>query len=541
MSSAPSRSGYESRRMTFQLADLWEGVVDELGDEREAVVARGDSGERRLTHRGLDERANRLAHHLAAVGVGPGDRVACHLHNGTEFVEALLACFKLRAVPFNLNHRYVAEELRYHFTDAEPVAVLTEADLAGRVAEAADGLAVPTHVLCRGDDWEAALAAAAPERPHVAGRSPDDLYLLYTGGTTGMPKGVMWRHEDLFFGVLGGAGVSRRGIPRLEDPAAVGPWARKGTGVDRRIPLAPLMHGLGQWTALTSLVTGGTLFLDTNRSFDAAFALTLIAEERIQLVQLVGDVLALRLVDELRRHGDRYDLRELIMISSSGAVLSPAVQDELRALLPGAKVVNRFGASETGPQGRVSHHRGEEAPHLVADADTAVLTEDFRPAPPGEIGLLARSGAIPLGYWGDPEKTARTFPVIDGVRWSVPGDRAMLDEDGTIVVFGRGSVVINSGGEKIFPEEVEAALKAHPAVFDAIVVGAPDEQYGQRVAAVVALRDGAEAPTLEELQEHARGRIAGYKVPRQVTVVDEVHRTAVGKADYAWARGVVGG
>jgi 3-oxocholest-4-en-26-oate---CoA ligase len=531
------RSGYEGG-VTYQLADLWEGVVDELGDEREALVIRSEAhGDRRLTHRGLDDRANRLAHHLASCGVTAGSTVGCHLHNGSEYVEAMLAAFKLRAVPVNLNHRYTPEEIRYHVEDAHPVVVLTEPDLAERV-EAAGG--VP-HVLVRGEDHEAALAAASPERPAAAGRSGDDLYLLYTGGTTGMPKGVMWRHEDLFFGVCGGGGVARRGIPRLDDPDAIGPWARKGTGIDRRIPLAPMMHGLAQWTAFTTLLNGGTLFLDGDRHFDAARALTIVAEERIQLVQLVGDVLALRLAEELRRHGDRYDLSALVMISSSGAVLSPSVQDDLRDLLPNAKVVNRFGASETGPQGRVAHDRGEEAPRLLAGGDTTVLDDDFRPVGPGESGLLAQTGHIPLGYWGDPEKTARTFPVVDGVRWSVPGDRARVEDDGTIVVLGRGTMVINSGGEKVFPEEVETTLKSHAAVFDAVAVGVPDDTYGQRVAAVIQVRDGADAPALEELQAHARERIAGYKVPRQITFVEAVQRTAVGKADYAWAKEVAEG
>jgi fatty-acyl-CoA synthase len=383
------------------------------------------------------------------------------------------------------------------------------------------------------------LATGGPERDFPE-RSDDDIYVIYTGGTTGMPKGVMWRHEDLFFGPIGGMGVPRRGIPRLDDPADIGPWARAGTGVDRRFPMAPMMHGLAQWTAFTTIYTGGTLFLDGDRSFDAGRALSIVAEERIQLIQLVGDVLALRIADELRRNGDAYDLAELQLISSSGAVLSPSVQQDLRELLPGVRVVNRFGASETGPQGRVANAEGEEAPKLLADERTAVLDEDFRPVGPGGAGFLAQTGPIPLGYWRDEEKTARTFPVVDGVRWSVPGDRARVEEDGSIVVLGRGTVVINSGGEKIFPEEVESALKAHPAVFDAIVVGVPDEHYGQRVAAVVQLREGADHPGLEALQEHAGQRIARYKVPRQVTVVDAVHRTAVGKADYAWAKEVAG-
>ncbi len=272
----------------------------------------------------------------------------------------MLAAYKLRAIPINLNHRYVAEELRYHFDDASPVVVLTEPDLADRVEAAGP----PPHVLVRGEAYEAALAASSPERIEVPDRSNDDIYLLYTGGTTGMPKGVMWRHEDLFFGVVGGAGVPRRGIPRLDDPADIGAWARKGTGVDRRLPLAPLMHGLAQWTALTTLFTGGTLFLDGDRHFDAARALTFVAEERIQLIQLVGDVLALRIADELERNGGAYDLAELQMISSSGAVLSPSVQAgsaRAAAADPGDQPLRRLRDRPPG-SGRPRQGRGGPPP-----------------------------------------------------------------------------------------------------------------------------------------------------------------------------------
>ncbi|MCU0273167.1 MAG: AMP-binding protein [Acidimicrobiales bacterium] len=522
---------------SFNLADLWEGVVAELADERPALVVGGaDRPTVRQTHRELDERANRLAHHLRSWGVEPGDRVAIDLYNCGEFVETTLALFKLRAVPVNLNYRYVAEEIRYVLDDADARGVVAEADLAPRVAEARPDL----PLLRRGAEYESAIAAApAVAPPDVGPRSGDDLWILYTGGTTGMPKGVMWRHEDLFFGVLGGEGVPRQGIPRLDDPGAIGPWARQGTGVTRRFPLCPLMHGLGAWTTLTALLTGGTAVLSTDRSFDAAAALRLAADEQVELLSIIGDAIARPLAVELRRAPDLYDLSSLRMITSSGAILSAAVRDDLLELVPHVKVVNRFGASETGPQGQMRSMPGSgEAPRLAGGPDVAVLDDDNRPLPPGtgRLGRLARRGHIPLGYWNDPVKTAATFPVIDGVRWSVPGDLAEVAEDGSILVHGRGSMVINSGGEKIFPEEVEAAVKAHPAIFDAIAVGVPDERFGQRVGVVVQLRPGATAPGIEELKAHCSGTIAAYKCPRELVVAEQVRRTAVDKADYAWAK-----
>ena len=526
--------------MDFQIADLFEGVVAELGDERPALVAGGadPAGRRRFTYRELDERANRLAHHLASLGVGEGDRVGCHLFNGNEYGEAMLAAFKLRAVPVNLNYRYVAEELRYHFEDAEPAVVITEPDLAERVDEARAGTEWPGAVLTRGDEYEAALAASTPDRVDVGPRSADDLYLLYTGGTTGRPKGVMWRHEDLFFAALGGTGAPRQGIPRLSDPNDVGAWARTGMGIDRRLPLSPMMHGLGQWTLLLTVLSGGTCVVSTDRSFDAGDALTLIGDERVELVALIGDALARPLADELRRHPERYDLSGLRMITSSGAVLSPAVVADLAELLPSVKVMNRFGASETANQGRLIDRGDGEGPRLAADRSNVVLDDDLRPVEPGSgvIGRLATGGNVPFGYWRDPEKSATTFVEVDGGRYSVPGDLAMVEEDGSIVVLGRGSMVINSGGEKVFPEEVEAAVKSHPAVFDAVAVGVPDERFGERVCAVIQLREGAEEPTLDELRDHCRAHIAGYKAPRELVVADRVRRTPVGKPDYAWAK-----
>ncbi len=331
--------------MSFNIADLWEGVVDELGpDGWDAVVIATDgSTVRRLTHVELEARSNQLAHHLISIGVSAGDRVAANLYNGHEFVELTLAAFKLRAILVNLNYRYGVDEIRYVLDDAGAVAVVSELDLADRSLAAAPG--VP--VLTRGPDYEAALAGQPTDRPDVGPRSSDDLYLVYTGGTTGMPKGVMWRHEDLGFAALGLDGAPRQGIPRLERPELDRPPAAGGVGMRRRMPLSPLMHGLGHWTTLLALLTGGCAVLSTDRRFVASSALRTLADERVEITSLIGDAHARPLVDELATNGELYDLSALRMITSSGAVLSPSVQAALSDALPHLKVMNRFGASET--------------------------------------------------------------------------------------------------------------------------------------------------------------------------------------------------
>ncbi len=523
---------------TFNLADLFEGATEAVGDRPALVTGGADDPTRRWTYAELDARANRVANHLAAEGVGPGDRVGVHLFNSGDFVETMLGIFKLRAVMVNANYRYVAEELRYVFDDAGAVAVITEADLLERVVEARRELPELRTVIARGSDYDERIGSADPQRPDVGRRSGDDLYLLYTGGTTGMPKGVMWRHEDLFFGALGGSGAPRSGVARLEEPDDIGAWAAAGTPVTRRFPMCPLIHGGAQWTSLTALLGGGTSLLSTDRHLDAVSALRFATDEQAEFFMVIGDAIARPLASELARAGDRYDLSSLVMIQSSGAILSPAVKAELESMLPDVKVLDRFGASETGGQGRIKPGGPGEPPRLIADDTTAVLDDDFRPVTPGSgaVGRLARRGSIPLGYWNDPEKTAATFPTVDGVRWAVPGDLATVDGDGVISVLGRGSMVINTGGEKVFPEEVEKAVKSHPAIFDAIVVGLPDERFGRRVAVVVQLREAVSSPpSVHELHEHCLERIAGYKCPRDIVVADHMERTVMGKADYRWA------
>ncbi len=525
--------------MEFNLADLWEAVADAIPD-RGATVR----GNRRLSYRELDARANRLAHALAARGVGPGDHVAVYLTNRIEYLEATLAAYKLRAAPVNVNYRYVADELRYLLDDADAKAVVLERTFAPTLAAIVDDLPLlrtrlvvddgqgPDIPATLGhDDYESALAEASDARDFAA-RSADDPYLLYTGGTTGQPKGVMWRAEDIFFAALGGGRLGADGITRPEEVTD-----ELGLGM-RCYPACPLMHGTAQWMALATLYGGGAVVLAEEPHFDPVRTWALIARERVSFLVIVGDAFARPLVEAFDAAEPSLDVSPLTVVLSGGAILSPAIKEAWAERLPGTVLIDGFGASESGGQGQLMVAAGAPVPatpRFQMSADTTVLDDDLRPAPVGVVGRLARRGHVPLGYYKDPEKTAATFPVVDGVRWSVPGDHARLEADGTITVLGRGSVSINTGGEKVYPEEVEAALKSHPSVFDAVVVGVPDERWGEQVTAVVQFRPG-ETATLDDLAAHAHGAIAGYKVPRELVVVDGIVRSPSGKPDYRWAR-----
>jgi acyl-CoA synthetase (AMP-forming)/AMP-acid ligase II len=355
-----------------------------------------------------------------------------------------------------------------------------------------------------------------------------------------MPKGVMWRHEDIYFASLGGRGTPSRGRPALQSADELFDRALAGDPIMRRLPLCPLMHGGAQWVALQTHLNGGALVLDVATHFATRDALRLLADERVELTMLIGDATARPLADELAANPDLYDLSALQVIASGGAILSPSVKDQLRELLPLTKVVDTFGASETGGQGRLSANRGDGELLLVTDEYTEVFDEQLRAVEPGSgvVGKLARRRWIPLGYYKDSGKTAETFPEIDGERWSIPGDNAVVNHDGTITLLGRGAMSINTGGEKVFPEEVEGAIKRHPAVFDAMVVGVPDERFGQRVAAVLSLRPGVDPPDDDELAAFTREHLSGYKVPRRWVRVDQCARLPTGKPDYAWARAV---
>jgi len=532
--------------MEFNIADLFESVADVVPG-RVAVVC----GDRRLTFAELDERSTRVANALIAQGVKPGDHIGLYLFNRTEFLELMLAAFKIRAVPININYRYVEEELAFLLSNANVVAVAYETELAPKVATVRERIgSLRTCIEVGGGReapqgsgvfaYDAFLASASAER-RFDRRSGGDTYIIYTGGTTGMPRGVMWRHEDVFFAGLQGGNPGGPPIERAEELAIN---ARERTEPLTFLPAAPFIHGAAQWAALIGLFGGGKIALVPGRSFNAKALCKLIEAEKVNTLTLVGDAMVRPLVEALAEPGASYDLSSLIVISSAGALLSDSVKEALVAHLPNLMIIDSFGATEAGHQG--SSLPAEEGqprrPKFIMDDTSTVFDENMKPVVPGSgnIGRLARRGRIPVGYFNDPEKTAATFITVDGVRWVVPGDLATIEEDGLITVFGRGAVCINSGGEKIFPEEVEAALKAHADVLDAVVVGVPDERWGQRVAAIVQARSGRNL-TLDLLDAHCRTRIAGYKVPRELKVVDEIARHPSGKPDYRWAAAVAAG
>jgi acyl-CoA synthetase (AMP-forming)/AMP-acid ligase II len=528
--------------MEFNMADLFESLADAVPD-REAIVC----ADRRLTFAELDERTTRLAHALSKAGVKQGDHIGLYLYNGIEYMEASLAAFKIRAVPININFRYVEEELYYLFDNADLVGIIHHREFGSRIAAVAERLPKLTTFFAVEDgsgagcsaigslNYDEELANASPERD-FAPRSADDLYLVYTGGTTGMPKGVMWRHEDVFFAALMGGNPYG---PPPERPEQVAENAKAGP-ILTALPAAPLMHAAAQWAALIYLFSGGKLVLTPGTGFDADLIWKLVEQEKVQSMAIVGDAMARPLAEALDRPGTSYDTSSLFAIGSGGATYSEGVKAQLKKHLPNTLLLDTFGGSEGGNQGRgVEATESQAGPRFQADETSAVLDENMKPLPPGtgKIGMLARKGRIPLGYYKDEQKTAKTFIEADGTRWVVAGDMATLEADGTITLLGRGSGCINSGGEKIFPEEVEAALRSHPKVFDALVVGVPDRRFGERVAAVVAAREG-QTPTLEELDAHCRTCFAGYKVPRELHQVDQIQRQPSGKPDYKWAKAV---
>jgi fatty-acyl-CoA synthase len=518
--------------MEFNLADLFECVADTVPDRMSHI-----GGVRRRSSEELDERGTRFSNVLRDVGVLPGQHVGIYGYNRAEWAEAFLGCFKARAVPINVNYRYVVEELRYLFDNADLVALVYEAEFGPHVASVLPGLPKLKHLLQLEDatgtqtdgldavEYEHALASAPTERDPLLPRSPDDLYILYTGGTTGMPKGVMWRAEDIFFAAMGGGNY---GGPGIEKPEQIAANVAATPGIS--LALAPLMHGNAQWSMMVGLLAGNTVVLNASRRFDATEIWDLVEREGISVISLVGDAMARPLVDAI---GDRPMPPSIFAIVSGGAILSPSIKAEFNAKAPNVMMVDAFGASETGANGAVDVT--DKGPRFRMNEWTTVITEAGDVAPVGEVGLLARRGHVPVGYYKDEAKTAATFIEMNGTRWAIPGDRAVIEDDGAINVLGRGSQCINSGGEKIFPEEVEAVLKSHPDVFDAIVVGVTDQRFGEVVGAVVSPRAGHEV-TLDQLAEYCRTAIAGYKVPRHLVVVDEVERTPAGKPNYRWAK-----
>ena len=514
---------------TFNLADLFEQAADAWPD-RDYLVA----GAARRTYAEMEARANQLAHHLAAQGVGRGDHVGIYALNCVEWVETVWAVFKLRAVWVNINYRYVEDELAYIFDNADLVALVVAPEFAERAGGAREYSPLLIHVLVIGGDYEAALAAQSPARD-FAPRSNDDIYILYTGGTTGMPKGVVWRHEDVLMALGGGIDIRTGHVTRSPTE-----FIDKGNAFAlTTMPTMPLMHGAAQWSVMGGSFTGNRIVLLDK--FDAAEVWRLIGTEKVNLLMITGDAMARPLMDELVANPDGYDLTSMFAISSTAALFSQSLKDAFLDHFPNIVVTDSIGSSESGANGISIVSKGapvQGGPTVSAIKDAVVLDDDLRPMVPGtgQIGRLARSGNLPSGYYKDPDKTAATFVIAaDGRRHVITGDFARLEANGSITMLGRGSVCINSGGEKVFPEEVENALKSHPDVFDAVVVGVPDDRFGEIVAAVVQFRSGT-AATLVALQEHCRRHIAGYKVPRRLTTVDAIVRSPAGKPDYRWAK-----
>jgi acyl-CoA synthetase (AMP-forming)/AMP-acid ligase II len=515
--------------LTFNLADMWE-AVQPLVAERTALVV--DDVTR--TYAELEERANRLADHLTSIGIGPGDHVGCYLYNCPEYVETFIAAFKIRAVPVNVNYRYVADELRYLCNDADLKVIVHDVEFTDRVDAIRGDLPLLRETLSvgAGGTYNAALAGASPERKQIE-RSADDHYIVYTGGTTGMPKGVVWRHEDAFYACFGGGDWTRQNP--IVDPAEV--TQRLQPTPVKFFALAPLMHGAAQWTIFAMMLAGGTGVLTASRpSTDYSQVWRLITTHGVNTLTIIGDAVARPLIDEYHANKDRegYDASTLFSIGSGAVPLSPAGREELQRTFPNVIVTDGYGASETGAQaGNLGDGRFRSY-----DRETLVLDPlTFEPIPPGseQEGRVARRGHIPLGYYNDEQKTKETFVEHGGERWVLTGDVATVAEDGTITLRGRGSLCINTGGEKVFPEEVESVLVAHPDVHDVLVVGVPDPRWGQKVAAVVQVAPGSTADHAS-LEAHCREKLAAYKVPRAWTFVDTVRRSPSGKADYAWAK-----
>jgi len=536
-----------SKARTFNLADLFRIVAATVPD-KEALIC----GTRRLTYRQLAERSTQLALWLRSKGIQAGDTVGIDMYNCNEFIETVLAAFMLKAIPVNINYRYTVEELRYLFVNAELKALIYDATLEAAAAGALEaapevnlralarirGADAPAPTIAGTVDYEAALASANGLNTTLddIDLTDDDVILLYTGGTTGMPKGVIWPHKALFFAGFGGGGSFSPNGP-ITKPEELVDRINEGMSI-RLLPTAPLMHGAGLWATLIGLYGGHTLFLDDHPGFNAERALDMIVAEQINCLMIVGDAMGIPLLDALRAHPGRWDLACLMAISSASALFSEHVQEGLKEFLPPyIRIVNSMGSSETGQSGINLTPPKEGLITLTRNETTDVAVDGVRFAKPGETGILVRMGHLPLGYFKDPQKTAATFAMIEGKRCSISGDIARLDEDGSIVVFGRDSQCINSGGEKIFTEEVEEAVRSHGAVADAVVIGLPDERWGQKVVAIVALRPDA-AESAENIRTHVRQQIAGYKVPKEIVFVPNVLRTPVGKADYSWAKGV---
>lgn len=534
--------------MEFHVADIFEAVADNI-PHREALAL----GSTRLTYSELDRRSNQIAAMLKSLGIKKEDHIGIYAFNCIEWIETMIGAFKIGAIPININYRYVEEELAYLINNADIVGIIyqkqfekllnnikTRTKNLKHYISIEDGTINP-EINLKTFDYHILMENSSIERVNFE-RSADDIYVIYTGGTTGLPKGVMWRQEDVIM-TLGG------GIDHLtgEKFSSAEAMSKKCLGEPIvALALAPLMHGAAQWQTFNSFFSGWKLIFNSKKSFDAEYIWNLIAEEKVQNLTITGDAMGRPLADALNimlKKG--LNLDSLIILTSTAAVFSSSIKDQFLELLPNLMIIDGVGSSETGSTGFNIYSKGSKqkdsggGPSFSRPKHSVILhPETKKPLDTNDtstIGYLARSGNVPIGYYKDPLKTASTFIEADGEKYSIPGDYAKFEADGQITLLGRGSVSINSGGEKIFPEEVEAALKSHPEVFDCLVVGKKDNKWGQKVVAVIQSRNNSKIDP-DSLKDHCKTYIANFKFPKEFFYVDEIKRAPSGKPDYPWAQ-----
>ena len=535
--------------MEFQVADLFEAVSDQI-PEREALVL----GKKRLTYAQLDKRSNKAAHMLKKIGIGKGDHIGIYAYNCIEWIEVMIGAYKIGAVPININYRYVEEELAYLIGNSDMVAIVYQyqfAPLLKAIEERTPKLKKYIHIKESGEElpksfnkksreYKTLIDVESEERGFDK-RSGKDMYVLYTGGTTGLPKGVMWTQEDVIM-TLGG-GIDHLTGEKFPSPEEMS----KKCLADQitALALAPLMHGAAQWQALNSFFSGWKLILNDQKSFDARYIWNLISKEKVQNLTITGDAMGRPLADELPEVvKENTNIDSLTILSSTAAIFSSVIKDEFLKFLPNLLIIDAVGSSETGSTGLNIYDKNVKkknagGPTFDRPRHSTILHPKtlvpIKESDTETIGYLARSGNVPIGYYKDKKKSASTFVEVEKTKYSLPGDQAKFNSKGQIVLLGRGSVSINSGGEKIFPEEVEAALKAHPKVFDCLVVGIPDKRWGEKVMAIIQSRDGKEIK-LNDLQNSCKTYVASYKFPKELKFVKKIKRSPSGKPDYLWAK-----
>ena len=534
--------------MEFNAADIFEGVVDRVPD-REAII----HGSTRLTYKELDARSNKAANALKKLGIKKGSHIGIYAFNCVEWLEIMLGAYKLCAIPININYRYVEEELKYLIDNADMEAIFYHKQFSNKLENIKSHLPLLKDFICIEDDsgeddvidksfnFEDLIANEDESRLDVD-RSGDDKYILYTGGTTGMPKGVVWRMEDVLM-TLGG-GIDAVTGEKYPTPEAFADKCLQDQTI--ALALAPFMHGGAQWQSFNSFFSGWKLIINDQVSFDADYVWEVVAKEKVMNLTIMGDAMGRPLCDALPRAIEKgLDLSSLFVLSSTASVFSASIKDTILEYLPNLFLIDAVGSSETGATGVNIHTKDGKlkdsggGPKFTKPNFSEILNLDTKEViPPSDtetIGYLARKGHVPVAYYKDEEKSKKTFIEVGGVRYSIPGDMAKYEEDGQMTLLGRGSVSINSGGEKIFPEEVEMALKAHPNIFDCLVVGVKDDRWGQKVVAVIQRRENDEL-SLDDIKDVASKYIASYKMPKEIVFSELIERAPSGKPNYQWAQ-----